>query len=128
MILTDASVVIDHARTVTPHRRQIIVDNDATVCGVAIAEVHAGIRTPQAEARCRAALADFRTLPIPDALWEQVGSHQSLLRSNGVTVPLTDTIQATLALSLDIEIWTYDAHFGLIQRILPTLRLFREPP
>ena len=128
MILTDTSVVIAYERTASGRLRQIMTAYDAAVCGVAVAEMFAGVRTPTQEARCRAALTDFRTLPIPDALWEQVGHNQSALLAGGVTVPLTDTIQATLALSLGVELWAYDTHFTLIQRVLPALRLFQEPP
>ena len=35
---------------------------------------------------------------------------------------------ATIAIESDIELWTYDSHFALIQAVLPALRLFQEPP
>jgi len=43
-------------------------------------------------------------------------------------VPLIDTALATIAIESGIELWTYDSHFALIQGVLPTLRLFQEPP
>jgi hypothetical protein len=128
MILTDTSVVIVYERAPTARLRQIIVDNEAAVCGITVAEMFAGIRTPADEARCRTALADFRLVSTPDALWEEAGRHHSTLRGQGVTVPLTDTILATLAMMLGVELWTYDTHFGLIQGVLSALRLFQEPP
>ena len=45
-----------------------------------------------------------------------------------MTVPLIDTALATIAISLDVELWTYDAHCTLIQGVLPALKLFQEPP
>lgn len=128
MILTDTSVVIVYERAPSPRLHKIVAANDAVVCGITVAELFAGVRNPRTEARVRTALADFRTLAIPDALWEQVGRNQSALLARGVTVPLTDTILATLALSLGVELWAYDAHFGLAQSVLPALRLFVEPP
>jgi predicted nucleic acid-binding protein len=128
MILTDTSVVIVYERAPAPRLRQVIKDNDAALCGIIVAELFAGVRTPADEARCRVAVADFRALPIPEALWEVAGRNQALLRANGITVPLTDTAIATLAILLDLELWAYDAHFALIQRVLPALRLFHEPP
>ena len=43
--------------------------------------------------------------------------NQARLRTNGVTVPLIDTMLATLAISFDVAFWTYDGHFGDIQRV-----------
>ena len=128
MILTDTSVVVVYERAPTPRLRRIAADNDAAVCGVAVAEMFAGVRTPADEARCRSALADFRSLPIPESVWETVGRNQAQLRANGVTVPLPDTVVASLAEALNVELWAYDAHFALIQRVLPALQLFQEPP
>ena len=73
-------------------------------------------------------MTDFRPLPIPEILWETVGRNQARLRANGITVPLTDTVVASLAIALNLELWAYDAHFALIQRVLPALKLFQEPP
>jgi predicted nucleic acid-binding protein len=128
MILTDTSVVIVYERAPSPRLRRIVADNDAAVCGITVAELFAGVRNPRTEARVQAVLTDFRTLAIPDTLWEQVGRNQSALLVRGVTVPLTDTILAALALSLGVELWAYDTHFNLIQSVIPVLRLFVEPP
>ncbi len=128
MILTDTSVVVVYERAPTPRLRRIAVDNDAAVCGIAVAEMFAGVRTPSDEVRCRTALADFRIVPIPEALWETVGRNQARLRANGVTVPVMDTVVAALAVALNLELWAYDAHFALMQRVLPALKLFQEPP
>ena len=57
-----------------------------------------------------------------------IGRNQSTLSAHGVTVPLIDTALATIAIAVGIELWTYDAHFTLIQGVLPALKLFQEPP
>ena len=98
------------------------------MCGVTIAELFAGVRTAKDEAKLRAALADFKAQAIPDTLWETIGRNQSSFSASGVTVPLVDTAPATIAIALGIDLWTYDAHFTMIQRVLPALTLFQEPP
>jgi predicted nucleic acid-binding protein len=128
MILTDASVVIVYERAPTPRSQKIIADEGAAVCGVTVAELFAGVRTAKDEAKLQTALADFQALAIPDSLWETVGRNQSALAASGVTVPLVDTTLATLAISRGIELWAYDAHFPMIQQVLPALKLFQEPP
>ena len=42
--------------------------------------------------------------------------------------PFPDAIIATLAIATDIEVWTGDHHYSLIQRVLPALKLFQVPP
>ena len=125
MILTDASVVIVYERVPTRRLKKIITDEEASVCGLTVAELFAGVRSAKDEARPRTALADFKYQPIPDSLWESMGRNQASLSANGVSVPLVDTALATLAIFLDVELWTYDAHFQLIQQVLPALKLFQ---
>ena len=45
-----------------------------------------------------------------------------------MTVPFPDAVVATLAIANNLELWTRDAHFTLIQQWLPALKLFQEPP
>jgi hypothetical protein len=47
---------------------------------------------------------------------------------SGVNVPFADALLATLAIEGHHELWSRDAHFALMQRALPALKLFQEPP
>src|SRR5436853_394603 len=49
-------------------------------------------------------------------------------RAGGVTIPFVDAVIATVAIVNDVELWTRDAHFTLVQSVLPALKLFAEPP
>ena len=128
MILTDASVVIVYERVPTARLKKIIADARAVVCGLTVAELFAGVRLAKDESKLRAALADFQSMSIADVVWELTGRNQSQLSTKGITVPLIDTALATIAMESDIELWTYDSHFALIQGVHPALRLFQEPP
>ena len=128
MILADTSVVIAYERSRTPRLTQIIQGQSAAVCGITVAEVFTGVRTMADEARSVAALGEFQRLTIPDSLWETVGRNQARLLAKGVTVQLTDTAIATVAIANDVDLWAYDTHFVLIKGVLPRLRLFHEPP
>jgi predicted nucleic acid-binding protein len=128
MILTDTSVVVDFLRTADPKLRHLIVVNNAAICGVTRAEILHGARNPAHRQRLLRALNLFHQVPFPDLLWDDVGDHLAALRAAGVTVPLADVIIATVAIANDIELWTRDQQFALIQAILPKLRLFQEPP
>jgi predicted nucleic acid-binding protein len=128
MILADTSVVIHCERALTARLRQIIHDHDAAVCGITVAEMFVGTRTPVAEAAVRATLALFQRLAIEEAVWERAGLFQATLRAGGLTVQLTDTVIATVAITAGIELWTYDTHFTAMAARLPGLHLFQEPP
>jgi predicted nucleic acid-binding protein len=128
MILTDTSVVIVCERALTPRLQRIITAHDAAVCGVTVAEMFVGARTAADEARIGTTLALFQRVPIPEALWEAAGRQQALLRAAGLTVQLSDTVIATLAVTLGVELWTYDIHFTRMAGVMPGLALFSEPP
>jgi predicted nucleic acid-binding protein len=67
-------------------------------------------------------------IALPETIWDAVGEHLRILRGSGVTVPFPDAVIATAAISNNVELWTRDAHFTQMQRVLPLLRLFIEPP
>jgi predicted nucleic acid-binding protein len=128
MILAETTVVIDFLRTPTPRLLKIIQDNHAAICGVTPAEILAGAKAVPDFARYTAALSVFAIVAIPDAFWEALGRNLFTLRSSGLTVPFADALIATVAIENDLELWTHDAHFAMIQIVLPRLRLFVEPP
>jgi predicted nucleic acid-binding protein len=128
VILTDTSVLIRHFRAPTPQRALLFRTVDPVVCGLTVAEVLAGARTPSQLSGTQAILAFFGRIPIPEALWEKVGANQAQLAANGLTVPLADTVIATLAIDAGLELWTYDIHFAAMAALLPGLRPFTEPP
>lgn len=128
MILTDTSIVIEFLRTSDPRLQGIIVQYNAAVCGITRAEVLHGARNPAHQQSLLIALNLFAQVSIPDSLWDQVGHNLAVLRGSGVTVPFNDVVIATVALVNNLELWTRDAQFVLIQRVLPQLRLFQEPP
>jgi predicted nucleic acid-binding protein len=128
MILTDTSVVIDWLRAPTTHLLGIITAHAAAICGVTVAEVFAGARTPAELAHYPVALSLFGIVPILPDIWERVGHNLYTCRRAGIPVPFADAAIATVALDNGFELWTYDMHFSLMRTALPALRLFVEPP
>jgi predicted nucleic acid-binding protein len=128
MILIDSSVVIDYLRTTDAKILAINQANAAAVCGIIRAEILHGARNSADRQRLLTVLNAWGQIAIPDSLWDDVGDNLAALRSSGVTVPFTDVVIATVAIANDIELWARDNQFLLIQRVLPRLRLFQEPP
>lgn len=128
MILIDASVIIEYLRSPDPKLLSVLQSNGAAICGVTRAEVLAGSRSPQQRQRLTALLDSLSQIALDDAIWDDVGDHLATLRGSGITVPFPDAVLAALAIFMDLELWTRDQHFPLIQRVCPTLKLFQESP
>jgi predicted nucleic acid-binding protein len=128
MILVDTNIVIDHGKGQDAKLTQLVSALLVAVCGITRAELLYGARTPAERQALLSVLAAYQQVPIPDALWDVVGDHLAALRAAGIRVPFPDVVIATVAITNDIELWTRDQQFLLIQQILPALRLFQEPP
>ncbi|HEY1380649.1 MAG TPA: PIN domain-containing protein [Gemmataceae bacterium] len=128
MTLVDASIVIDYERSGDPTLLQLFRTHGGALCGVTRAEVLHGVRSPANRPKVIAALNSFTHVPIPDSLWDQVGDNLAALRAAGLRFPFPDVVLATVAIANDIELWTRDRQFKLMQSVLPALRLFVEPP
>jgi predicted nucleic acid-binding protein len=128
MILVDTSIVIDYARGKDAKLQALLPTLPVAVCGITRAEVLHGTRDPAHRKNLLTVLAAFRQVAIPDSLWDRVGDHLAALRAAGITVSFQDVIIATVAIVNNIELWTRDQHFSLMQAVLPQLRLFQEPP
>ena len=128
MILADTTVLIEQQNRPAPKRVQTAVNFAAGICGITVAELYTGVRTPKNESTVQTILGYFHFVPIPDALWEVVGRNQARLGSVGVVVPLAVTAIATVAIANQLELWTYDPHFIRMAAILPGLKLSHEPP
>ncbi|HVC95298.1 MAG TPA: PIN domain-containing protein [Pirellulales bacterium] len=128
MILVDSSVVIDYIRTRDAKMLVLFQTRNAAICGITRAEVLHGARNPADRSRLLALLGTFGQLAVADVLWDKVGDHLAELRAHGITVPFQDVVIATVAIENDIELWTHDAQFQMIQNVLPALKLFVEPP
>ncbi len=128
MILVDTGVLIDVIRTGDPKLIGLLQNHAGAVCGVVRAELLHGVRSPADRQQTLILLATLGSLPTPEPVWDHVGDNLQTLRSHGVTLPFADAILATVAIVHNLELWTRDAHFTLIQKHLPALKLFQEPP
>ena len=128
MILVDSNIFIAYLRTKEAKLMALLRTHAGATCGVVRAEVFQGALTPAARADAHILFAPLPHVPMPDSLWDDIGDNLALLRRRGITVPFNDGVLTTLALAVDLEVWTRDTHFPLIQTVFPALRLFAEPP
>lgn len=128
MILVDTSVVIDYTQGKDPRLQPLLLALPVAVCGVTRAEVLCGSRAPAHRQNLLTILAAFQVVSIPDKLCDILGDNLAALRMKGVTVPFPDAVIASLGIESDIEVWARDPHFPTMQKVLPRLKLFSEPP
>lgn len=128
MILVDASVLIDFLRTKDPKLFGLFRSLPLAVCGVTRAEILAGARGDKNRQRLLQLLGTFQQMSTPESLWDRVGETLASLYAGGVTVPFPDAVLATLAIENQMEVWARDPHFPMIQKILPKLQMYQEPP
>ncbi|MEX2174930.1 MAG: PIN domain-containing protein [Pirellulaceae bacterium] len=128
MILVDTTVVVAYLRSGEARLLSAFAAHNAAICGVTRAEILHGIRQPADHPRFVAALDAFAQVSLPEGLWDQTGLHLAALRRAGISMPLADVIIATLAMHLDVELWSRDQHHLMLQSAVPQLRLFEEPP
>src|SRR5438128_4042581 len=98
MILTDTTVVLDYLAAPTVQLVKIIKAHAAAICGVTLAEVYAGARSPGDFKKYDAALSVFGLVPIPKKFWPSLGRNLAQLAGHGVTVPVPDALIATVTL------------------------------
>lgn len=128
MILADTSIVVELLRTRSPRLQSLVVSNSAAICGPTRTEILHATRDAKHRQQLITALGLFQQISIPDSLWDEAGDNLAALRTAGTTVSLADVLIATVAISNNLELWTRDQDFTLMQKVLPTLRLFQEPP
>jgi predicted nucleic acid-binding protein len=128
MIPVDAGVLIDFLRTKDPKLDRLFRSLPVAVCGVNRAEILTGARGARDRRRLEQFLNAFQQIPIPEPIWDLVGDNLAELRTHGITLPFPDVVLATLGIENDIEVWARDPHFPTMQKVLPRLKLFQEPP
>jgi len=128
MILVDTGVLIDFLRTKEAKLDRLFRTEAVAVCGVTRAEILAGARSAQDRQRLLRFLARFHQALTLEPHWDLVGDNLATLYARGVSVPFPDAVIATLGIENDIEVWGRDPHFPTMQKHLPRLKLFAEPP
>lgn len=129
-ILIDTCVLIDSVRAKGTDLKlvRLFAVLPLAVAGVVRSELLTGAKDPADRAKLVALLNRFAQFRTAEPLWDKIGDNRAALRRTGVSVPYQDAVLATLAIDADLEVWTRDTQFKMIQRALPALRLFVEPP
>lgn len=123
-ILLDTSVWIEYLRgrnlAVKGVVTAIVQSGRASICGVVLAELLAGTRSPSDQERLALLFRGLDYLELDRGGWVSAGTLAASLRAAGITLPMADLLIATLALQHSCALYSLDNHF---QRI-PDLSLY----
>ena len=104
--------------------KQLILEAQVLLPGLIMAEILRGTKTREEYRMLSELLSSLSYLPVEDSFWNGLAKFSFDLLRKGVTVPLTDTYIALLAIDNDVPLLHRDSHFDLIAKE-SGLRVFR---
>ena len=120
-VLIDTSIWIEYFRgkdqKLVESVRNLIRTRRATLCGVVLSELLAGVRTKKNRDTLKQTLDALEYAEVSRNTWILAGELSGNLNHQGISIPLTDLILAALALENDLELFTLDSHFERIPEI-----------
>ena len=125
-LLADTNVFIDFWNNLTDQLTSVFEKEDIYICGIVRAELLHGTVSKKNFNSVTKLLDVFDELNPEKGDWQKLGEQLYSLRRNGLSVPISDVIIASIAIKNDISVWTRDHHFKLIQNVLTELRLYEE--
>ena len=124
-IIVDTCVWIEFFRKpeskLTLHLKRLLLERKVIMVGMVMAEILQGVKAPKEANLVKQRLEKLPYLEITRDIWETAGKMSSALRGRGITLPLSDLIIASVALSGNHEIFTIVSHFEKVDG----LRLYR---
>ena len=100
---------------------QALSDDNAMLCGVTITELLHGAKGAKEKQQLDFLFANVPCAPVNPLDWVSAGQTLQALRSQGITVPLTDALIATVAQRIGLSVLTVDTHFQHLSVSLVTL-------
>ncbi|MBW1706207.1 MAG: PIN domain-containing protein [Deltaproteobacteria bacterium] len=114
-IIVDTCVWIEFFRRpesdLTVHLKGLLRERKVTMVGMVLAEILQGIKVQKEARLVKESLKKLPYLEMTRDIWEQAGKISAVLRKKGTTIPLSELIIASLALSSGYEVFTIDTHF-----------------
>ncbi len=126
MILADTNIFIDYFRNQNAEFVNKFNSLKIGICGIVKSELLHGTRSDDEADNMIKAFSSFELITIDEYDWEFSGLMLQTLRSQGLSVPVTDALIAYLGIKYDISVWTKDHHFRYIQAIYPELKLYED--
>lgn len=96
---------------------KLLTDNRVVMVGAILSELLQGSRSRKDYNQIKDKMTAFPYVETSKNTWVQIGETSFRLRKQGITIPLTDILIATLAKENNCEIYTVDPHFERIPEV-----------
>jgi predicted nucleic acid-binding protein len=117
-IIADTSVWMEFFRhdnsSISGHLKYLLRSGKVALVGMVLAEILQGLRAPREGDLVRNSLESLPFIEIGIAVWRQAGEISASLRRKGLTIPLSDIIIASAAMTGGHKVYTTDPHFEKI--------------
>lgn len=114
-VLADTCAWIDffnaRATPLADALEHFLLQGEVYTCGVVTFELVQGVKSPKDKRQLLAALQGVTSIDIRDPLWANAGQLSADLRRAGITIPFSDILIASVALSQGLAVLTVDRHF-----------------
>ena len=108
-----------HQRVVVVELKEIINEGRVRLLGFIRQEILSGIKSPAQFEKLRTSLRSFPDITLEVSDYEAAAESSNVCRSKGVTVSVVDALIATVARARGWSVFTDDADFEHIARIVP---------
>lgn len=119
--MTDGLVLVDSCAWIDFLRYQegelgnqvaVLIENkQVAITGVIIAELLQGVKNEKQQQQINLLMNSVTSLPTQEFDWVNAGLLLQKLRSQGITLPLTDALIAVIAQRYEAKVLTIDKHF-----------------
>ena len=118
-IIVDTCVWIDFFRRpaseLAMHLKSLLRERKVTMTGMVLAEILQGIKSTKESRLVKESLDKLPYVEMNRDAWKKAGEISASLRRKGLTIPLSDLIVVSLAISEGCEVFTVDSHFEQVK-------------
>lgn len=98
------------------HRlKHLLRERKVIMVGMVLAEILQGVKAPKEAILVKQNLERLPYVEMTRKIWERASEISASLRSEGITIPLSDLIIAAAAFSGEHEVFTIDPHFEKVE-------------
>lgn len=96
----------------------LLAKNNACTCGIVLFELMQGIKSEAEKASILSILSELTYFEMSAVLWQKAAGLSQTLKKKGLTLPLSDIFIASVAIELNLSIFTLDKHFEQIPGVV----------
>lgn len=113
------SALNEKERAIAAELRELISEGQAQLMGLVRQEILSGIRNPAQFDKLRLMLRAFPDVSVDAADHEAAARDSNFCKSKGITASVVDTLICAVARGRDWSLFTTDADFDRLARLLP---------